>query len=213
MKLEEIFRDLPKSAPQLHTLCIGSYSFRDVGPAFSIRKDFLHDTERLHRVELTNCKISWDSPLLIGLTRLTLEDCSKASSSIIQVLHALQRMPALTDLHLKDSIPDNSKKGLSTYPVVNLPCLRILHISSGVGPLTTVLRHITFPHDAKFNLTCRESRSNRIDFSNFLSVLSTKLLSSLVILGHSLRAPDDTETTGTSRILHMDNRHWQLSLG
>ena len=113
MKLEEIFRDLSKSAPQLHTLCIGSYSFSDVGPAFPIRKDFLHDTERLRRVELTNCKISWDSPLLIGLTRLTLGDCSKANSSIIQVLHALQRMPALTDLHLKIRFRTTQKKA---YP-------------------------------------------------------------------------------------------------
>ena len=191
LMLEEIFRDLPKSAPQLHTLRIGSYSFRFVGTAFSIHEDFLDDTERLRHVQLINCKIGWDSRLLTGLTRLTLEDSLKANSSIIQFLQALQRMPALTDLRLKDSIPDDSECP-STYPAVDLPCLRELRISSGVGALTTVLRHITFPHSAILNLTCRENQSNQIDFSNFLSVLAAKFLSSLVIRCLSLKDLDTT---------------------
>jgi F-box-like len=175
--LEEIFRDLPKSAPQLRTLRIGSRL--STGTAFSIHEDFLHDTERLQHVELFNCKISWDSRLLTGLTRLTLEDSLKANSSINQFLHALQRMPALTELRLENSIPDDSED-TSTYPVVDLPCLRVLNISSGVGALTTVLRHITFPHNTMWSLTCSEEQSTLIDFSNFLSVLATKFLSSLV---------------------------------
>jgi hypothetical protein len=190
--LEEIFRDLPKSAPQLHTLCIG----RSYGTAFSIHEDFLYDTERLQRVELINCKISWDSRFLTGLTRLTLEGSKSLElNSIIQVLHALQRMPALTDLHLNDSIPENSE-GPSTYPVVDLPCLRVLRISSAVGTLTTVLRHITFPHSTILNLTCKENQSTQIDFSNFLSVLATKFLSSLVIRSLSLQVFDDIQTHG-----------------
>jgi hypothetical protein len=77
--LEDIFRDIPKSAPQLHTLCIRSFS----SPAFSIHEDFLYDTENLQRVELINCKISWDSRLLTGLTRLNLQNTIKANSSIL----------------------------------------------------------------------------------------------------------------------------------
>jgi hypothetical protein len=186
MLLEEIFRDLPKSAPQLHTLRIISQSFHS---ACSIHEDFLYDTERLQCVELANCKISWDSRLLTGLTRLHLEDSWEANSSITQVLHALQRMPALTELRLKDSILDDSE-GPSTYPVVDLPCLRVLNISSGVGALTTFLRHITIPHSAILNLTCRETQSTQIDFTNFLSVLATKFLSSLVIRRLGLRVLD-----------------------
>ena len=188
-KLKEIFQDLPNSAPQLHTLCI-----RVFAPGFSIHEDFLCDTERLQCVDLIKCYISWDSRLLSDLTRLSLEDSLKANASIIQVLHALQRMPALTDLRLIDSIPDGSD-GSSTYPVVDLPCLRILNISSGVGPLTTVLRHITFPNSAILNLTCEEKQSTQIDFSNFISVLSTKFLLSLVIRSLSLRI-SDTPTRG-----------------
>ena len=183
--LEEIFRDLPKSAPQLRTLCIKSCY---PGTPFLIGEDFLDDTERLQHVDLLNCKISWGSRLLTGLTRLTLEiwNSSKANSSINQFLHALQRMPALTELCLKDSIPDDSE-GLSTYPVVDLPCLRLLNISSGVGSLTTVLRHITFPHSTILSLTCKEKRYTEIDFTNFLSVLATKFLSSFVFRSLSLR--------------------------
>ena len=165
--------NLPKSAPQLHTLCIRN-RWVCIGIEFSFDEDFLCDTERLQRVELINCKISWDSPLLTGLTRLTLQDSLKANSSIIQFLHAL------TDLRLEDSIPNDSD-GPSTYPVVDLPCLRVLRISSGVGAMTTVLRHTTFPHSAILKLTCKENQSTQIDFSNFLSVLAIKFLSSLVI--------------------------------
>ena len=60
--LEKNFRDLPRSAPQFHTLCITPRYFS--GTAFSIHEDFLYDTERLQRVKLINCKISWGSRLL-----------------------------------------------------------------------------------------------------------------------------------------------------
>ena len=198
LKLEEIFRDLPKSAPQLHTLRIEvkGRSFHFVGPASPIYEDFLYDTERLRCVVLTNCKISWESQLLTGLTRLTLQNSSTANSSIIQFLHALQRMPALTYLYLERSIPDDSEHS-STFPIVDLPCLQKLHISSRVGPLTTVLRHITIPHSAKFSLVCRGKRSTQIDFSNFLSVFASKFLSSWIILGLTLRLFDDTDDTQT----------------
>jgi hypothetical protein len=191
LTLKEIFRDLPKSAPQLHTLCIESQSLRS---AYSIHEDFLYDTERLQCVELINCKISWDSRLLTGLTRLFLEESLKANSSIIQVLHALQQMPALTNLRLKNSIPDDSE-GPSTYPVVDLPFLRVLDISSNVDALTTVLRHITIPYSAKLYLTCRENQSIQVDFTNFLSVLATKFLSSLV-RRLDLQVLDDIEIYG-----------------
>jgi hypothetical protein len=184
-KLEKFFRDIPKSAPQLHTLYI-----QPLETAFSIDDDFLYDTEHLQHVKLFNCNISWDSRLLTGLTRLTLQVSLEADSSIIQVLQALQRMPALTNLTLKDSIPDDSD-GLSTFAVVNLPCLRVLNISSGVGALTAVLHHITFPPSAVLDLTCRENQSTQIDFSRFFSVLATRFLSTLVIRSLSLAADDD----------------------
>jgi F-box-like len=187
---EDLFRGLPKSAPQLRKLCFQNYS----STTFSIPEDFFYDTDRLRRVKLINCKISWGSRLLTGLSRLTLNKSLKANSSIIQFLHALQRMPALTGLHLTDSIPDDSK-GPSTYPVVDLPCLRVLEISSGIGALTAALRHITFPHSAILHLTCKGNQSTQIDPSIFFSVLVTKFLSSLVIRSLSLEvlAPQGLE--------------------
>ena len=178
--LEKLCQNLPKSAPQLHTLRINRHLPSDHLPA-TIHEDFLCDTERLQHVDL-DCKISWESRLLTGLTRLTLHNSLQddTTSSIIQFLHALQRMPALTNLDLEDSIPHDTG-GLSTYPTVNLPCLRVLRISSGVGALTSALRHITFPSSAVLNVTCKETQSIQIDFSNFFSVLAAKFLSFLVI--------------------------------
>ena len=86
-------------------------------------------------------------------------------------------MPALTDLRLINSIPEDSESS-STYPgpVVDLPCLRVLRITSGAGALTTVLRHITIPPGPSATcLTCR-NESIEIDFTNFFSVLATVLV-------------------------------------
>ena len=164
-----------KSAPQLRTLCIRNHSSN---PTFLFHQQF-YNTERLQHVKLINCTINWETRLLTGLTRLTLEN-SIANSSIFQFFHALQRMPVLIELHLKHSIPDESK-GLSTYPVVELPCLRVLHIWSSAKRLTVALRHITFPHSAMLKLFCGDEEFTQTSFSNFLSVLDTNFLSSLVI--------------------------------
>jgi hypothetical protein len=193
--LATIFRDLPKSAPQLHILRIKSPVATASFPsraAFTIPEDFLCDTERLQRIVLVNCEIPWDSRLLTGLTHLTLHNSLKANtnSSISQFLDALQRMPALANLDLENSIPHDSGVP-STYPTVDLPCLRVLRISSGIGPLTTALRHITFPSSVVLNLICKHGRSDQIDFSNFFSVLATKFLSSLTV--RSLCLQDLTE--------------------
>ena len=196
LTLEKIFQGPPKSAPQLRTLCIGSQlSYPYARAGISIYEDFFCDTERLKHVELINCKISWDSQLLTGLTSLNLEDALKAKSSITQLLDALQRMPALTDLRLKNTIPEDSEDP-STYPVVDLHCLRVLHIVSGVGALTTVLRHITIPPSATWNLACRGNESIETDFTNFLSVLATKFLSSLVIQKLRLRVLEGADGPG-----------------
>ncbi|KAF8810888.1 hypothetical protein BYT27DRAFT_7134588 [Phlegmacium glaucopus] len=176
MTLEQLFQDIPKSAPQLHTLHL-----RNAASLFAIPDDFLSDTERLKCVHLKGCKIGWDCTLLTGLTRLTLHDSLKdhSNSSIVPFLHALQRMPALTHLDLVNSIPHDSR-GLSTYPVADLPCLRVLRISSCVGAMAAVLAHITFPSKAQLTFICKETQSTQFDFSTFLSVLAAKFLSSLV---------------------------------
>jgi hypothetical protein len=101
-------------------------------------------------------------------------------------------MPALTNLDLEDSIPpDSGGLSTSTNLLVDLPCLRVLRIWSDVGALTTVLRYITFPSTAVLKLTCRKTPA-KVDFSNFLSVLATKYLSSLAIRCLTLQNLDIT---------------------
>ena len=99
-------------------------------------------------------------------------------------------MNACINQSYDDSLPGDSKVP-STHPVVDLPYLRVLNISSGVGALTAVLRHITFPSNAALRLTCREIQSIQIDLSNFLSVLTTTFLSALVIRSLRLEFSDD----------------------
>ena len=198
--LEKNFRDLPMSAPQLHIRihCVLEVG-RPTSPKLFFRSMKISSTTQ-NACNVFNCKIGWDSRLLTGLTRLNLEaeDSLNLNSSINQFLHALQRMPALTELHLKDSIPDDSE---ATYPVVGLPCLRILSISSGVGALTAVLRHITFPHTSSavssyLTQACKENQSTQINLSLFLSVFATKLLSSLVFRSLCSQLLEGTQTQG-----------------
>ena len=171
--------DFPKSAPQLHTLCLGSYS---TGIKFGLFVDcLLNNTELLRHVKLIRCSISWESRLLSGLTHLTLEKIAPPyDDSLLHLLHALQRMPALIELHIKNSLPDSSEDQ-STFPNVDLLCLRVLHVSFTYTQLTIFLRQITFPHSAMLNLSCGDEEFHQTLFSDFIAVLDTKFLSSLAI--------------------------------
>ena len=95
-----------------------------------------------------------------------------------------------------DSLPSayqNSILGLCKLQMETLLSfvilLQVLNISSGIGEVATVLRHITFPpsRSAILNLTCLGNQSIQIDFSSFFSVLATKFLSTLVIRSLGLR--------------------------
>ena len=84
--------------------------------------------------------------------------------SINQILHALQRMPALTDLHLIDSIPNDSE-GSSTCRRSSLPSATSYFVWCGV--LTTVLHHITFPLSAILNCrVCSHQMNSSLHFSD-----------------------------------------------
>ncbi|KAF8805100.1 hypothetical protein BYT27DRAFT_7258583 [Phlegmacium glaucopus] len=203
--LKQFFQDIPKSAPQLKTLRVDNATVVPtsfLSTAFTIPDDFLSDTARLRCVQLKRCKIGWDCRILTGLTRLTLHDSLKdhSNSSIIPFLHALQQMPALTHLDLEDSIPDHSGE-LSTYPIADLPCLRVLRILLCVVAMTAVLAHITFPSKAQLILICIETQpESQFDFSTFLSVLAPKILSSLVIQSLSLEDLDVAITWNGFRV-------------
>jgi hypothetical protein len=55
LELEEHIRSLKSRRNELSLIS---------GTAFLIHDDFLYDIERLQRVELVNCRISWDSRFL-----------------------------------------------------------------------------------------------------------------------------------------------------
>lgn len=147
----EIFRgELPKSALPFK-LCI-AFNFSIVQV-----ENFFLDAERLQRVALSN-SLSWDSRLLSGLTRLGLEQYYLIVRLFDYCMHSgrLWRPP--------------------TFPVVDFPspCVRVLRVRVGsdVDALTTFCFTSPFPIATYWTYT-------QIDFSNFLSVLAAKFLSSI----------------------------------
>ena len=160
-----------------HILCIQLFTFQDrsFDPwRFPLRRRIV--------LSWSIVRCSW----LAHSLKVSLEATRK--SSIIQVLQALQRMPALINLLLKDSIPIDAE-GPFTYAVIDLPCLRVLNTSSSIGAVTRTavlpVHHISFPRSATLNLTCKESLF-RSTFQAFF-VLATRFLWTLVIQSFSLR--------------------------
>ncbi|KAJ7167066.1 hypothetical protein C8R46DRAFT_269979 [Mycena filopes] len=100
---------------------------------------------QLRRLTLSHVSVNLD--LLCGLTGLHLlgYDGDTYSATLKTLLSVLERCADLEDLHLGMMPARFSEEDLSSLPVVNLPCLRSLHLAESVFVTTHILRHISFP--------------------------------------------------------------------
>jgi hypothetical protein len=110
----------------------------------------------LRRLELINCDISWESPLLCDLVHLKLHDIFfRNPPTITQLLDALDKMPLLETLDLDGYLPIVSDEdNFDTKRVVHLSHLTILRLSSDVIECVYLLNHISYPASTSLGLDC-----------------------------------------------------------
>ncbi|CAK5283099.1 unnamed protein product [Mycena citricolor] len=141
-------------APFLHTLHLeatGHY-----GGPLSLPATFLGgDTPRLRRVDLTGFAIAWDSPLLRNLTRLRVVHFARQESTLSmtmkELLDALDHMPLLESLELKNILPPIA---VQARPRVLLAHLESLELADNVEECCGILSQMTYPSSAKVHVAC-----------------------------------------------------------
>ncbi|KIM42656.1 hypothetical protein M413DRAFT_408614 [Hebeloma cylindrosporum] len=145
-QLQKLFDNLPAgSATQLECLLLPPDVYS--GAIIAAAQRCLGATSSLKELE-TACSVDWTSPILNGLTHLTLSSGTTQPhgrpGQQHDFLRALQSMPLLRALHLGEGrlpIPENS----SSEPTVNLRCLQSLRLSDSGVQVCNILRRLIFP--------------------------------------------------------------------
>ncbi|KAF8266015.1 hypothetical protein EI94DRAFT_1734056 [Lactarius quietus] len=142
--LRRTFDRLASPAPTLEHLSLSQVSTRT---QVSV-PDTLFDgtTPRLSRLELCNCDISWNSPLLKGLRYLEIRTPSKnARPSLTVWLDVLDEMPQLKELVLHTASPIAPTFPFDIERTVTLPSLTYLDISTSAKDCALALAHLALP--------------------------------------------------------------------
>ena len=152
-------------------------------------------TPRLSCLELYNCAINWESPLLRGLKRLNINSPFQRPSPLVW-LDALGEMPQLetpTLLDASPSAPPDTSRDVEL--TVTLPSLTLFDLSSSVRDCVFALAHLVVPALATLCLTADSYYPDGSDARELLPYVSrhadgpqhTKPLQSVFVRSNSQR--------------------------
>jgi hypothetical protein len=155
--IEVLINRIDGDAPLLRSLCLANTRGDDPrNNRYTLPEMlFVGDDHHLERLELVNCIISWDSPLLHDLVHLKL--LNTLQPTITQLLEALERMPSIETLDLKDSLPIVSNDNFGSpeiIRVIHLSRLSALRLSSTAIECAYLLNHISYPASTSLMLQC-----------------------------------------------------------
>lgn len=162
----------------LETLCLKNTSNTFILDESYIRPDTFDGASRLRHLKLTRCNLLWDSPLLSGLTHLLIHELQTSLPTTSQLLDALDRMPNLEILDLKDCLPvildhpDSASVAPPPSRLVNLPRLSLLRLYSWFLECANVQHHISHPSNTILSLTYKISDMPDSNISCLIPVLS-----------------------------------------
>jgi hypothetical protein len=175
--MEELFDRIKKcAAPLLRSLCLSNTSYtHQASDGYTLPETlFVGDDHHLERLELFDCIISWDSPLLCDLVHLTLHNtCGMIPPTLMQLLGALEKMPLIETLDLDGGLPvvpdDDNFSLLETKHIVHLSNLATLRLSSTAVECAYLLNHLSYPTSTSLGLVCAPNTLNIK--TNSLSIL------------------------------------------
>ncbi|KAH9023091.1 hypothetical protein EDB85DRAFT_2093907, partial [Lactarius pseudohatsudake] len=173
--LHRILKGLVLPAPILESLSLSDEKDNTGISAIEeqvVVPDTLFDgsTPRLSWLDLRNCDISWNSPLLWGLKHLYISNPSKFPSLSFW-LDALGQMPQLKTLVLywaSSLAPRGASLPLDVDRTVTLPFLTLFEISSPARDCGLALAHLILP---ALTSLCLNAKSYRQDGSDVQEIL------------------------------------------
>ncbi|KAF8262416.1 hypothetical protein EI94DRAFT_1743698 [Lactarius quietus] len=156
--LQKTLQGLISPAPTLEHLSLSIEKYRPRTSSRISVPDTLFDatTPRLSSLELSNCNISWKSPLLSGLKNLEIITLSvSARPTLTDWLDALDGMPQLESLILDSAFPVASRFPVDVQRTVTLPFLAHLDISAAELDCGLALAHLVLPALTSLGVTAR----------------------------------------------------------
>jgi F-box-like len=158
--LEKILTQLVKPAPLLEKFSVVFMHRTSDHITMLPEGIFSGEVPRLQEVELRNCALAWDGPLLCALTTLKISFVPlSARPSMDQLIAALSRMPDLETLELCDILPVQTSLSAAASEtgselIVSLPHLTRLHIESDAPEAAFLLNHLVYPPTISITLIC-----------------------------------------------------------
>lgn len=154
---------LPKFAPHLQALCISSpigSGAQDtlLDNQFLIPDSVLAAAAKLRRLELSECRVNWDSYILPHITHLKLHDLSDIDKpTFSKFMEALGKVTDLQHLDLKNAFPVNKSIEEEGSPSarVTFSCLQCLDVSGTVLQVRDFFTGITVPTSTKTTVKVR----------------------------------------------------------
>jgi hypothetical protein len=191
--------DLP--APTLEYLslfCQGGTEEPSLVPARPFISDTLFDgsTPRLSCLELYNCNVRWNSPLLKGLTSLKiLTPPPYARPELADWLDGLEEIPQLKSLTLHLASPVAPPFPFNVERTITLPSLTHLEIFASLGDCALAMAHLVLPALTSLCLEALRCLPNSRDMQEVISYVvqhahgpqDTQPLQSVLIRNHGVR--------------------------
>jgi hypothetical protein len=202
----KLINSIDKPAPLLQSLHLSdSHYYLGDDTYIMPKRLFVCDGHHLQRLELINCRIPLESPLLCGLVHFKLYKSVNDSTST-QLLETLEKMPLIESLDLSGSLTFPSGDATRVIHLSHLTSLRLHSFDTGCANL---LNHISFPASTSLALRCRLTTYTSKGYSTVCNTFSSiwngkddsKLLRCLLIRKTStrsirLRGWTTNETTG-----------------
>lgn len=174
-------KDVPSSAPLLKTLMLDGVDIEmTIEDVLTSNGGLFEkcDMPSLERLEINNYYQRWASPIFRPtLTRLVLATTvvSLQPSPLSEVLDALEAMPLLEYVELKNELPSIASAGElgGATRVIDLPNLAELRVTDAGLSCASLLEHMSFPVGIVLFVDCRIATS---DVRHVCPVLKSKLL-------------------------------------
>jgi hypothetical protein len=160
---------LDRHAPLLTSLRLST--LRDPRHAHVIPRSLF--APRLRHLAIYNLTISWDLPLLAGLTHLEIGG-SPHAPSLGELRAVLSHCPALHTLILLWNLPDTKNQQHQLQDPIPLPTLACLHLNGPVADCDVVVRSLSFPPTTAVMLHCNLSVDISAELPHLLSGLGAR---------------------------------------
>ena len=170
--LRQTLEGLVSPAPTLEYLSLSTESGSEYSKVSIPDTLFDGTTPRLSFLELGNCVISWNSPLLKGLTFLDIRGPHTGEMPSLSVwLDALDKMPQLKTLTLHSASPialSGPSRSSDVERTITLPFLTHLDISNSARNCGLALAHLVLPALTRLCLKVTSDRKDGRDVQKVL---------------------------------------------